>query len=115
SQTGLCMRTKDSTVAVLPDRLSDALFDGASVQVATIVSVTDEGPRVQLAPDGPAITARLAVAVTRERLETAIAHCQQAVLLFEHGDRSKPIIVGLIETVPAPAPPPESTPVVEAD
>jgi Domain of unknown function (DUF6484) len=109
------MRTKDTTVAVLPERLSEAVFDPASVQVATIVSVTDAGPQVQLEPDGPSIGARLAVAVTRERIDAAIAQCQQTVLLFEHGDRSKPIIVGFIETIPSPAEPVTSNPVVEAD
>jgi hypothetical protein len=116
------MRTKDTTVAVLSDRLPEALFDGAGVQLASIVTVTDDGPQVQLEPDGPSMTARLAVAVTRERLETAIAQCQQVVLLFEHGDRTKPIIVGFIETVPAPAQPvavgpvlPDRPAIVEAD
>jgi hypothetical protein len=109
------MRTKDTTVAVLSDRLPEALFDGAGVHLAAIVAVTDDGPQVQLEPDGPSMTARLAVAVTRERLEAAIAQCQQVVLLFEHGDRTKPIIVGFIETVPAPAQPIEPAQVVEAD
>jgi hypothetical protein len=109
------MRTKDTTVAVLSDRLPETLFDAAGVQLAAIVAVTEDGPQVQLQPDGPPSTARLAVAVTRERLEAAIAQCQQVVLLFEHGDRARPIIVGFIEATPAPAQPVESTPVVEAD
>jgi hypothetical protein len=98
------MRTKDTTVAVLSDRVPETLFDAAAgVQLAAIVSVTDDGPQVQFQPDGPSITARLAVAVTRERLDAAIAQCQQVVLVFEHGDRTRPIIVGLLETMPAPA------------
>ena len=41
----------------LPDRLSEAIFDAASVQLATIVSLSDEGePQVQLDPTQPAIT-----------------------------------------------------------
>jgi hypothetical protein len=99
------MRTKDTTVAVLSDRLPEARFDGAGVHLAAIVAVTDDGLQVQLEPDGPSTTARLAVAVTRERLEAAIAQCQQVVLLFEHGERARPIIVGFIEAVPAPAQP----------
>jgi hypothetical protein len=110
------MRTKDTTVAVLSDRVPETLFDAASgVQLAAIVAVTDEGPQVQFQPDRPSMTARLAVAVTRERLDAAIERCQQVVLLFEHGDRTRPIIVGFIETTPAPAQPVESTPVIEAD
>jgi len=106
------MRTKDTTVAVLTDRVPETLFDAAAgVQLAAIVAVTDDGPQVQSLPDGPSITARLAVAVTRERLDAAIAACQQVVLLFEHGDRTRPIIVGFLETIPEPAQPVEAEPV----
>ena len=99
------MGTKDATVAVLSDRLPDTLVDAAGVQLAAIVGVTDDGPQVQFQPDEPSIIARLAVSVTRERLDAAIAQCQQVLLLFEHGDRTRPIIIGFIETVPAPARP----------
>jgi hypothetical protein len=110
------MRTKDTTVAVLSDRVPETLFDAAAgVELAALVGVTEDGPQVQFQPDGPSITARLAVAVTREHLDAAIARCQQVVLLFEHGDRTRPIIVGFLETIPPPAQPVESTPVVEAD
>ncbi len=110
------MRTKDTTVAVLSDGVPETLFDAAAgVQLAAIVAVTDDGPQVQFQPDGPSLTARLAVAVTRERLDAAIAGCQQVVLLFEHGDRTRPIIGGFLETIPAPAQPVELAPVVEAD
>jgi Domain of unknown function (DUF6484) len=109
------MRTKDTNVAVLPDHLSEARFDTASVQLATIVSVTDEGPQVQLDPGSPPVAARLAVAVTRERIDDAIAQCQQTVVLFENGDRTRPIIVGFIEAVPSPVQPADAPPVIEAD
>lgn len=110
------MRTKDTTVAVLSDRETETIVDAAAgVQLAAIVAVTDDGPQVQFQPDGPSITARLAVPVTRERLDAAIAQCQQVVLLFEHGDRTRPIIVGFLETTPGPAQPAQSAPVVEAD
>ena len=113
------MRTKDTTVDELPDRLSEAMFDATSVHLATIVSLTGEGePQVQLDPGGPAVSARLAVAATRERIETAIAQCQQTLVLFERSDRTRPIIVGFIEalqpSVPV-TPPAEAAPVVEAD
>ena len=113
------MRTKDTTVDVLPDRLSEAMFDATSVHLATIVSLTDEAePQVQLDPTGPAVIAKLAVAVTRERIETAIAQCQQTVVLFENGDRSRPIIVGFIETIQPSSPvtqPAGEVQVIEAD
>jgi Domain of unknown function (DUF6484) len=106
------MGTKDATVAVLSDRLPETVVDAAGVQLAAIVGVTDDGPQVQFQPDGPPITARLAVSSTRERLDAAIAQCQQVVLLFEHGDRTRPIIVGFIESIPAPAEPVEIGPVL---
>jgi hypothetical protein len=112
------MRTKDTTVDVLPDRLSEAMFEATPVHLATIVSITDDGePQVQLDPAGPAVGARLAVAVTRDRIETAIAQCHQTVVLFERGDRSRPIIVGFIETVQASpiATPAEAVQVIDAD
>jgi hypothetical protein len=114
------MRTKDTTVAVIPDRLPAALFDATSVHLATILSLTDEGmPEVQGEP-GTKVIARLAVPVTRARLETAIVLQQQAVVLFENGDRSRPIVIGFIETLqPEPATPEptvdDKAPVIEAD
>ena len=112
------MRTKDTTLDTLPDRLSEAMFDATSVHLATIVALTEDGePQVQLEPDGPAVGARLAVSLTRERVEAAIASCQQTLVLFENADRTRPIIVGFIEALqPTPAAHPVETPaVVEAD
>ena len=111
------MRTKDTTLAVIPDRLPAALFDSVSAQLTTIVSLTDEGmPEVHSEP-GTKVIARLAVPVTRARLETAIVLQQQAVVLFENGDRSRPIIVGFIETLqPDPEPAVDNkAPLIEAD
>lgn len=109
------MRTKDTTVDELPDRLPETMFDASSVHLATIVSLTDEGEiQVQLDPGGPAVTARLAVAVNRERIGIAIAQCQQTVVVFENGDRAKPIIIGFIETIEA-TPPATDVQVIEAD
>jgi hypothetical protein len=115
------MRTKDTTVDVIPDRLSEAMFNGTSAHIATIVSLTADGtPEVQLDPGGPRVAARLALPATRERIEAAIDQRQQTVVLFEHGDRSRPLIVGFIETL-QPEPPvaqpddKETTPVIEAD
>lgn len=115
------MRTKDTTVEVISDRLSERIVDAASAHIATIVSLTDDGtPEVRLEPSGAPIVARLAMAVTRERIEAAIVLQQQAVVLFENGDRSRPLLVGLIETL-APAAAiaqpdgTQATPHIEAD
>lgn len=122
------MRTKETTVTVFPVQVADALPDTASAQIATIVSWTADGtPNICLDVDGPMVPARLALRATRERIETAIAERQQVVVLFENGDRSRPLIVGFIEAgfieAPGPrAPEPvtrpdtsEGMPVIEAD
>ena len=115
------MRTKDTTVDVIPDRLSEAMFDGTSAHIGTIVSLMANGmPEVQLDAGGPVVPARLALPATRERIEAAIAQRQPTLVLFENGDRSRPLIVGFIETLqpepPAVQPPgTETTPVIEAD
>jgi hypothetical protein len=114
------MRTNDTTVAVLPDRLSEALFDTPSAHIATIVSLSAEGaPEVRFGPGSPVVAARLAVPATRERIEAAIARGQQTVVLFENGNRSRPLVVGFIETLapepPAALPDDSERTVVEAD
>ena len=115
------MRTKDTTVDVIPDRLSEAMFDGTTAHIATIVSLSPDGaPEVRLDAASPIVAARLALPATRERIEAAIAQRQPMLVLFENGDRSRPLIVGFIETLqpepPAEQPPDtETTPVIEAD
>ena len=108
------MRSKDTTVDDVPDRLPEAMFDASSVHLAAIVSVNEEGEiQVQMDPGGPAVTARLAVAATRDRIDLAIAQCQQTVVVFENGDRARPIIIGFIEALqPSSAEPAQ---IIEAD
>jgi hypothetical protein len=117
------MRATDTTVAEYPVDLDDRTPAAGSAHLATIVGLQSDGtPLVD--PDGRAIVpARLAVRATRERLEAAIAGRHQAVLLFEGGDRSRPLIVGFVESVD-PVPPPaapetgetaDRTPFVEVD
>jgi hypothetical protein len=53
-------------------------------------------------------------------MDAAIANRQQAVVVFEGGDRSKPIVIGFIAPIEAPAPAvePEQSPaphIIEAD
>jgi len=70
---------------------------------------------------GP-LTARLAVAVDASTLQSAVAHRQKVVLLFENGDPRLPFVMGLIqENTPTPlldalleSRPAESRPPVEA-
>jgi hypothetical protein len=99
------MRTKETTVAVFPDQLAEPMPDPTSAHIGTIVSLAADGTlEVDLGGDTPVVPARLALRATRERIETAIAQRQQTVVLFENGDRSRPLIVGFIETL-EPQPP----------
>jgi hypothetical protein len=99
------MPTKRTTVAELPVSLTEAIPDAISAQIATIVSLTGEGtPEIRFGVSGPVVPARLALPVTRERIETAIVLQQQTVVVFENGDRARPLIVGFIESLdPQPA------------
>jgi hypothetical protein len=107
------MRTKDTALDVFPVDMAAATPLKDSASVVTIVSLNSEGtPSVQIDEGGPVIPARLAFRATREQIQSAILQRQQAVVLFENGDTSKPLIVGLIEML-APSQP--QAPFVEAD
>jgi hypothetical protein len=99
------MRTRETAVAVFPVRRAEVVPETGSAHIATVVSLAPDGtPGVQLDDDGPAVPARLAVRTTRARLEKAIEVRQQAVVVFEGGDRSKPLVVGFIEALDQPQP-----------
>ena len=103
------MPTKETTSAVLPVPFPEPVLDAASAHIATIVSLSADGtPGVDLGAGGTIVPARLALRATRERIETAIAQRQQAVVLFEHGDRSRPLIVGFIEPLEAQSSEPDA-------
>ena len=113
------MRSLDSSVAVAPDS-RESSPDFTSAFLVTIASVNREGaPEVTFAPGGPLVVARLALPATPERLEAAVARGQQAVVVLEHGDPTRPIVVGFLEppdalqaSTPGPA---DAPPCVEAD
>lgn len=111
------MRTRETAVAVFPVRRVEAAPEPGSAHIATIVSLTPDGtPQVHLDDDGPAVPARLAVRTTRTRIEQAIVARHQVVVVFEGGDRAKPLIVGFIEALDRPQPDvPPGSPVIEAD
>ncbi|MGB7218834.1 MAG: DUF6484 domain-containing protein [Vicinamibacterales bacterium] len=93
------MRTKETTVDVFPVQVAEAALDTTAAQVATIVSLTVDGtPNIRLDAASPVVPARWAMRVTRERIETAIVLCQQVVVLFENGDRARPLIIGFVES-----------------
>lgn len=111
------MRTRKTSVAMFPVRVGEAGPEAGGASFATIVSLAPDGtPEVHLDDDGPAVPARLAVRTTRARIEKAIAVRQQAVVVFEGSDRSRPIIVGFIEALEQPQPDASAgIPVIEAD
>ncbi len=91
------MSTKSPTVDELPVR-AGAGSGPVSAHLATVVSLRPDGtPEVHLDDDGSAVAVRLALPATRERLERAVATRQLAVVVFENGDRSRPLIVGFVE------------------
>jgi hypothetical protein len=92
------MRSTQTNVALLPAEASDVTPDASHAQLATIVAIDADGSLLVLVDaDGPVVTARLAVRTSVERVEMAIAHRQPAVVVFERGDRSRPLIVGFLE------------------
>jgi hypothetical protein len=98
------MPGSETTIAVLPAQPAEASPEAAWAQIVTIVSVgTDNLPHVAAAPGEAAVAARLAVHATPERLRLAAAEGHRAVVVFEHGDRTRPLIVGLIEPAASPA------------
>lgn len=94
------MRSIETNVAVLPAEAADVMPDAAHAQLVTILSIAADGlPLVSVDDDNPVVTARLAVRTTMDRVQRAIAQRQPAVVLFERGDRSRPIIVGFLEQI----------------
>lgn len=92
------MRSTNSTVAVLPIDAPEVLADAAPAQLVTITSIAPDGsPLVSVDDDGRVVAARLAVRTTLERMQLAIANRQPAVVVFERGDRSRPLILGFLE------------------
>jgi len=126
------MRQEDLGLAVLSAHSLEVSTEQAFAQTARVVSLAPDGrPLVQL-PDVPMpVPARVAIPKSRLSIERALREGHPAVVVFEDGDRLKPIIVGFLEaqtppvaTAPAEsrvAPPVESTtemtapPCVEAD
>lgn len=90
-------------------------------KLGTIVGFDDDAaPLVALLGGHPPRRARLAFAATRLELQEACLARVEVMLLFEDGQRDKPIIVGFVRAAPTDgaanvAPAPASTLCVEAD
>ena len=103
------MRSTKTTVAVLPSDSPEVLTDAAPAQLVTIVSIAPDGsPLVSLDDDGRVVAARLAVRTSVERVQLAIANRQQAVVVFERGDRSRPLILAFLEPLEMTSLPPDA-------
>lgn len=96
------MPITDLTVADYPAGPAEPAPDTAAAQLATIVALDAAGAVVLDLGDGTPVAGRLATAATRERLEAAIRERRQVVVVFERADRSRPLVVGFLET-PRPA------------
>ena len=87
-------------------------------RIGRIVAVNEQGRLVVELPGSPPRPAQLAVSLEADRLQNAIESGQGAVLVFENGDSSRPILIGLLEadsTFAARTPEREGAPVIEAD
>lgn len=112
------MATRKSTVAERAGTPRGGGPDPAAAQIATIVSIGDDGAPTLDVGEGPTVAGRLAVAATRDRLDAAVRERQPVVVLFENGDRRRPIVVGFLETRPRtskPAPRPDESPMPFVD
>jgi hypothetical protein len=103
------MSAKNVQIAQFRSRSDDAPADpvhaGGTVRVGRLVSILGDDQVGVAVPDTPGILpARLALALTHERLRQAIDSHQGAVLVFEAQDPARAIVIGLIEPVPAQAP-----------
>lgn len=96
------MPITDLTVADHPAAPAEPAPDTAGAQLATIVALDADGALVLDLGDGTPVAGRLATSATRERLEAAIRERRQVVVVFEHADRTRPLVVGWLET-PRPA------------
>ena len=92
------MPIKDTTVAEYPG-LDERTPDSTSAQLVTVVSIRGDGLPLLDLGNGTIVAARMAIRATRDRIDEAIARQHQAVVLFEDGDRARPIVVGFIEPV----------------
>src|SRR3954471_7533447 len=97
------MATKDSPIVGLLPRTSEQVTATPNaVETGTILSIGEDGtPTVKLAGDPHVALARYAVKTTRARVEAAIEARQPVVLLFEGGDRTRPLIIGFVEALDA--------------
>jgi len=100
------MATNDSpAVGLLPRHSEQVTASANAVETATILSIAEDGtPTVKLAADPHVALARYAVKTTRAEVETAIETRQPVVLVFEGGDRTRPLIIGFIEPLEAEPP-----------
>jgi hypothetical protein len=97
------MRSQETTVAILPaPRGEKERPEPLFAQVVTLAALApDDRPQIRVGADDTLVTARLAVPATRERLQRSVTQQQPVVVVFENGDRSRPLIVGFLEQADA--------------
>ena len=89
------MRAKESPAVSVEQQYAGAV---GSAEIARIRALASDGtPELDLGNEGQNVPARLGLVTSRERLEAAVVLQQQVVVVFERGDRARPIIIGFIE------------------
>lgn len=68
-----------------------------AARLATVVACDEDGNVWVACGERAPLPARLAMSVSLEALRTAVDDRQQAVLVFENGDPSLPLIIGLMQ------------------
>lgn len=94
------MSKKEARITPIRSTAFVAQESVAGARIGRIVSSDDQGALIVAIPHSPNRPAKLAVALDAERLRAAIDSQQPAVMVFENGDESRPIIIGLIESLP---------------
>lgn len=111
------MRKQNTGVAVLAAGPGETRQDTAFAQIVTLTGISADGSvTVSADADGPLVTARVAVPLSPAQLADAVARQQRVVVVFENGDRTLPLIVGLLQAGDLQQTAAKSTaPFVEAD
>ena len=104
------MRREDPALALLSEPGLEPSSEPAFAQTARVVSLSPDGqPMVQVSEVPMPVPARVALSTTGQWIERAVRDGLSAVVVFDNGDRLKPIIVGFLDAnraAPAVAPEP---------
>jgi hypothetical protein len=94
------MSRKEARITPIRPATASVSESQIGARIGRIVAVNEQGLLVVESTGTPQRPAKLAVALDADRLQAAIESRQPAVLVFENGDESLPIVIGLVEPTP---------------